>query len=166
MHDCQDLIHIFNHCFAKKYNTRLVKGENEPLYQPANSQCPHHIISFAYGFFSSALHECSHWLIAGSARRQQVDYGYWYIPDGRTFAQQQSFQAVEVKPQALEWILSNACIYRFQFSIDNLTSSVADTTSFKQAVYQQVLTYYQQGLPKRARLFHQALLYYYGLGET
>ncbi len=34
-------------------------------------------------FFASALHEISHWCVAGKARREQVDFGYWYCPDGR-----------------------------------------------------------------------------------
>lgn len=44
----------------------------------------------------------------GEKRRQLVDFGYWYAPDGRSAEQQELFQAVEVKPQAMEWILSPA----------------------------------------------------------
>lgn len=161
MHHYQDLIAIFNHCFAITHNTRLVKGEDEPLYLPANHETPYHALYFAHGFFSSALHECAHWLIAGEARRQQVDFGYWYIPDGRTAEQQALFQRVEVKPQAMEWVLSVATGHRFQFSVDNLNGEALETTSFKEAVYQQVLIYCEKGLPQRAKQFHQALCDFY-----
>ena len=82
VHRYQDLITIFNNCFFSKYNTRLVKGSDEPLYLPADENRPHNELFFAHGFFASALHECSHWLIAGEKRRQEVDFGYWYEPDG------------------------------------------------------------------------------------
>ena len=84
VHHYQDLITIFDQCFASDYNTRLIKGDEEPVYLPADEQCSYSAIFFAHGFFSSALHECSHWLIAGEERRKLVDFGYWYIPDGRT----------------------------------------------------------------------------------
>ena len=161
MHHYQDLITIFNHCFAVEYNTRLIKGEAEPLYLPANDARPYHAIYFAHGFFSSALHECSHWLLAGEARRQREDFGYWYVPDGRTVAEQAQFMRVEVKPQAMEWVLSAATGHRFRVSIDNLNGVELDVTSFKHAVYQQVKKYCEQGLPIRANTFRTALCHFY-----
>ncbi len=161
-HQYQDLITIFNQCFAVKYNTQLVKGEDEPIYLPADEHRSYHALFFAHGFFSSALHECSHWLIAGIERRKQVDFGYWYAPDGRSAAQQALFQCVEVKPQAMEWILSTAAAHRFQVSIDNINGAPSETTSFKQAIYQQVKSYCEQGLSERAVLFRQALCEFYG----
>ncbi|WP_131781982.1 elongation factor P hydroxylase [Legionella gresilensis] len=160
-HHYQDLITIFNACFAQKYNTQLIKGIDEPIYLPADQSRSYHAIYFAHGFFSSALHECAHWLIAGKERRSLVDYGYWYIPDGRTPDQQALFQQVEVKPQALEWILSVAAGYRFHFSIDNLNGVCVDIENFKQAVYDQVMIYCKQGLAKRANLFRLALCHFY-----
>lgn len=162
MHYYQDLISIFNACFEKTYNTRLVKGDDEPIYLPANEQSSHNSLFFAHGFFSSALHECSHWLVAGKERRKLVDFGYWYAPDGRSEEQQKCFQQVEVKPQALEWMLSVAAGYRFVVSIDNLNGQSSDPTSFKQAIQQQVLHYCAQGLSKRANLFRNALCDFYG----
>lgn len=162
VHHYQDLITIFNTCFSEKYNTQLVKGDEEPIYLPADEQRSYHAIFFAHGFFSSALHECAHWFIAGKARRKQVDFGYWYLPDGRTAEQQALFQSVEVKPQAMEWILSVAAGHRFRVSIDNLNGDEADTHVFKQAVYEQVATYCRQGLPRRAALFRNALCCFYG----
>lgn len=162
-HDYADLIHIFHQCFSARFNTRLIKGHDEPIYIPAHAKQPWNGIVFAHGFFSSALHECAHWLIAGDERRKQVDYGYWYEPDGRNAIQQQLFQQVEVKPQALEWILSVACGYRFRLSIDNLDAD-EDTNrdEFATAIYQQVVTYCKEGLNERATLLREALCGFYG----
>ncbi len=162
MNHYEDLISIFHACFGADYNTRLVKGDNEPIYLPANNQQNYHAICFAHGFFSSALHECAHWLIAGEERRKLVDFGYWYAPDGRTAEQQALFQRVEVKPQALEWILSKAAGHKFRVSIDNLNGEESDTETFKQAVYEQVKHYCSAGLPSRAQRLRDALSSFYG----
>ncbi|MDR3502293.1 MAG: elongation factor P hydroxylase [Legionella sp.] len=162
MHHYEDLITIFHACFGADYNTRLVKGDNEPIYLPADEQCDFHAIFFAHGFFSSALHECSHWLIAGEERRKQVDFGYWYAPDGRTAEQQVLFQQVEVKPQAIEWILSKAAGHKFRISIDNLDGEQSDTEAFKHAVYEQVKHYCTHGLSERAKRFREAISAFYG----
>ena len=161
MHDYQDLITIFNQCFASQYNTRLVKGDEEPIYLPADEERSYHAIFFAHGFFSSALHECSHWLIAGEERRKLVDFGYWYLPDGRNEEQQALFQHVEVKPQAIEWILSRATGHKFRVSVDNLNGAESDTETFKQAVYSQVSHYCLKGLPQRAEQFRRSLCSFY-----
>jgi elongation factor P hydroxylase len=162
MHHIQDVITLFNDCFFANTNTRLLKGQDEPLYLPANENQPYHALYFAHGFFSSALHEVAHWLIAGAARRQQVDFGYWYVPDGRNVEEQALFQQVEVKPQALEWILCLAAGHPFRVSIDNLNGSAADAEAFKRAIHQQVGRYCEQGLPARANTFRQALCEFYG----
>lgn len=162
MHYYQDLIFIFNQCFESEFNTKLVKGEDEPIYLPADESRGYHAIFFAHGFFSSALHECAHWLVAGVERRKLVDFGYWYEPDGRNAEQQTLFQQVEIKPQAIEWILSEACGYRFQVSIDNLNGQKSDTHVFKKNVYQQVLTYCNKGLSARTARFRAALCQFYG----
>ncbi len=162
VHQYQDLIQIFKGCFFERYNTLLVKGTDEPLYLPADENRPHNQIYFAHGFYASALHESSHWLIAGEKRRKLVDFGYWYAPDGRSAEQQELFQSVEVKPQALEWILSRAASFPFRVSIDNLNGSESNTEEFKKAVYEQVKTYCEQGLPARAECLRQALCHFYG----
>jgi elongation factor P hydroxylase len=161
MHHPDDLITLFNHCFTDSHETQLAYGADDPLYQPAHPDHPYHMIYFAHGFFSSALHECAHWFIAGEARRKLTDFGYWYIPDGRNEQQQQLFQQVEVKPQAIEYLLSLAAGYQFHFSIDNLQGEPVDTTAFEQAVLKQVENYEQHGLPKRAQLFKEALVNFY-----
>jgi elongation factor P hydroxylase len=161
VHYYQDLITLFNSCFAIEFNTRLVKGDNEPIYLPADATRNYNALFFAYGFFSSALHECSHWLIAGDERRKLVDFGYWYAPDGRSVEEQILFQQVEVKPQALEWILSVAAGHKFRVSIDNLNGTEADTSAFKKAVYSQVDHYINHGLPIRAERFRDVLCDFY-----
>ena len=161
MHDCHDLIDIFKQCFFDEYNTLLVKGTDEPLYLPVDNEREHNMLIFAHGFFASALHETAHWLIAGANRRKQVDFGYWYIPDGRTAPEQKLFQSVEIKPQAMEWILSQAAGSRFRVSIDNLNGSESETLAFKIAVYEQVKKYCEEGLSARSDMFRRALCCFY-----
>ena len=160
-HLYQDLITLFNECFADVYNTRLVKGEDEPVYLPADKERDYNAIYFAHGYYSSALHEISHWLIAGDERRKLEDFGYWYVPDGRTAEQQKVFEQVEVKPQAIEWILSVAAGYRFHISADNLNGEATDASEFKQAVFAQVKAYGLQGLPERAEQLRKKLSGFY-----
>lgn len=161
MHCFQDLITLFKECFFEEFNTILVRGEEEPIYLPADETSPHHRLIFAHGFFASALHESAHWLVAGPQRRELIDFGYWYEPDGRNAEQQSLFQSVEVKPQAIEWILSQAAGFRFRVSLDNLNGDPADTEAFKQAVYNQVRSYCEKGLHPRAERFRLALSRFY-----
>ncbi len=55
-HHYQQLIDLFDSCFAEEFNTRLIKGDDEPIYLPADDETPYHRIVFAHGFFASALH--------------------------------------------------------------------------------------------------------------
>ena len=164
-HKLEDIIAIFNQCFEEEYNTRLVKGGEEPIYLPANDEVPYNAIYFARGFYSSALHEIAHWLVAGKERRKLEDFGYWYEPDGRSEERQRDFEKVEVKPQALEWILATAAGFRYFASADNLNGNPGDTQPFKQAVYEQVKIYAEKGLPKRAETLRHALAIFYGTGD-
>jgi len=160
-----DLIRLFNQLFQSSENTVLVAGDDEPIYLPADDQNPHHRVIFAHGFYESALHEISHWCIAGAARRQLVDFGYWYEPDGRSAERQRQFEQVEVKPQALEWILSEACGRKFHVSTDNLDGDPLEVEAglarFRADVVQQAQKYLKHGLPARAEVLKQALLDYY-----
>nr|WP_210396454.1 elongation factor P hydroxylase [Motiliproteus sediminis] len=156
-HCCDPLIELFNDLFATTENTQLVRGADEPLYLPATEQHPRHRIIFAHGYFASALHEIAHWLVAGPERRLQQDFGYWYRPDGRSAAEQAEFEQVEVKPQALEWILARACGFRFRTSSDNLSGEGGDPEGFRRAVLAQVRRYLQQGLNPRADRLVRAL---------
>ena len=153
------LIALFNTLFADQ-EVILVRGTGEPEYFPAKDNQPARI-EFAHGFFQSALHEFSHFFIAGEQRRQLSDFGYWYAPDGRTAAQQQAFERVEIKPQALECLFSLACGRDFQVSQDNLFADFDTSTStFAHDVYQQAKAYITEPhtLPRDAKTLLQALL--------
>ncbi len=163
------LIQLFDQLFLPLCNTRLdycqSENQDEPIYLPKDEKSQHCRILFAHGFFASALHEISHWCIAGDERRKLVDYGYWYEPDGRSAQQQREFEKVEVKPQAIEWILTKACGRKFNISTDNLNGSeseiMAGREAFAQNVLIQVKKYLKNGLPQRAGILKQALLDYY-----
>ncbi|MBA6231765.1 MULTISPECIES: elongation factor P hydroxylase [unclassified Colwellia] len=158
----RDLINIFNDTFSACTNTRLIKGGDEPLYSPADDVCEYHQIIFAHGFYASALHEIAHWCLAGPARRLKEDFGYWYTPDGRDQIQQEQFEQVEIKPQAIEWALSVSTGKCFDVSIDNLSGmGTTDRIAFKRAVYQQVIHYLNSGFPNDAQKFIVALANFY-----
>lgn len=165
-HDSQDLIRLFARCFAASHNTRLVGGGAEPIYLPADPQEPMHRIIFTLDYFRSALHEVAHWCVAGEERRKQVDFGYWYAPDGRSAAQQSAFEQVEVKPQALEWLFCEAAGHRFRVSLDNLSGEPTDSMPFRQRVVDQVRCYLQTGIPERPARFIDALLNHYRPGHA
>ncbi|MCZ8530113.1 elongation factor P hydroxylase [Alteromonas sp. PRIM-21] len=154
--DVPALIALFNSTF-EDFNTRLVLGDDEPIYLPADGEKPYHQIVFAHGFFSSALHEIAHWCIAGEKRRLLEDYGYWYCPDGRDVAQQADFEKVEIKPQAIEWAFTEAAGRKFQVSTDNLNGAEPDREGFTRNVAAQLEAYKANGFPPRAERFIQAL---------
>ena len=156
------VIALFDDTFYTQYNTRLVHAAGDPEYLPANSEVPYHQICFAHGYVASALHEISHWCIAGQQRRLLADFGYWYAPDGRSAAQQREFLNVEVKPQALEWAFSIACGKTFRVSTDNLNGESTSTAAFEQAVLQQAVGWCEQGFPVRASQWAQACQQHFG----
>lgn len=164
-HLSQDLVKIFNACFQHTHNTLLKGGGSEPIYLPSDDSIKCHEIVFTEDYFASALHEAAHWLIAGDRRRTLVDYGYWYAPDGRDAAQQKTFEAAETKPQALEWILSEACAAAFRVSADNLSAGLGATQTFKTAVAQQAQKYCIDGISGRAQMLVAALAEYYGVTD-
>ncbi len=148
------LIKLFNRTFYQSHNTQLVGGGQEPEYIPADQKVDHHRVIFTHDYSASALHEIAHWCIAGEVRRQQHDYGYWYIPDGRSVSEQANFEKVEAKSQALEWIFTQAIGCQFRVSIDNLdnTASRCDGPSerFKTNIVSCAKHYCEGGLNDRA----------------
>ncbi len=178
-----DLQTIFNQCFGHSHSTLLVGDADEPVYIPkglsnaAQHVKPniavythtHHVIYYRQDFYRSALHEIAHWCIAGENRRQLLDFGYWYAPDGRTQAQQQAFQQAEIKPQALEYAFCLASDTKFRVSVDNLETGKAispdelqqQEIAFFEQVKAQLNHYVEKGFPKRAQIFIHALLDYY-----
>ncbi|MDX1589214.1 MAG: elongation factor P hydroxylase [Oleiphilaceae bacterium] len=161
-HQPEDLIRLFARCFESRYQTRLVRGDGEPEYLPADGHWRYNRVIFAHGHYASALHEISHWCIAGARRRQLPDYGYWYCPDGRDAQQQALFEQVEVRPQAIEWHFARAAGSPFHLSLDNLSGETSGQyPRFREAVWQQAQIYLKEGLPARAACFRQALLDHY-----
>lgn len=166
---CQHYQHLYRHdirddkpltdwligLFDKLYgtHTQLVHSTGEPEYfAPKNNQPAY--IAFAHGFFNSALHEISHWCVAGKHRRTLDDFGYWYCPDGRDEATQKAFEQVEIKPQAIECLLNMALGRYFYVSQDNLNANFDTTNStFAQDVYDKALLFLHQpsSLPPDAR---------------
>lgn len=144
---------VFEREFAVDYGVILQGGASEPYYRPAAAGEPA-CICYTHDYPASALHELSHWCLASEAQLAMPDWGLWYIPDGRSVAQQQRFQAAEARIQALEWILSVAAGRPFRESSDNLGGEYLDETEFKDAIYRRVQQCCEQGLPPRAtRLF-------------
>lgn len=153
------LIKVFNQLFYD-YQVVLIRGTGEPEYIAAKLQQPARI-EFAHGFFASALHEISHWCIAGKYRRTLDDYGYWYAADGRSQAQQQLFEQVEIKPQAIECLFSLLTDRPFRVSQDNLFADFDTSNStFASDVYQQVQAYLRHPttLPRDAKVLILQLL--------
>lgn len=163
-HCLEDIIALFDGLFVDTFNTRLERGGDEPLYLPADTDCAWHRVIFARGFYTSALHEISHWCIAGERRRLLEDYGYWYIPDGRDAQQQHAFEKVEIAPQALELLLSRACGVRFHVSVDNLGDAEVDREAFEARVSERAERYVSEGLPLRAAALERALFEFYHRG--
>jgi len=158
----QDLASIFECLFEVSESAVLQWGAAEPIYLPSGPCCSFNRVIARDDYFASALHELSHWCIAGAERRRLVDYGYWYEPDGRSHEQQRLFEQVEVKPQALEWIISQACGLRFRVSVDNLNGETGDLRNFKDKIFEQLNIYLRDGLPERADLLCRALAKHYG----
>ncbi|MDO4893954.1 MAG: elongation factor P hydroxylase [Moraxella sp.] len=139
------LIRLFNQLFGDtklaQMPTILVRGHDEPEYFPATSNQPARI-EFAHGFFASCLHEISHWCVAGKRRRTLNDFGYWYEADGRNQDTQQLFEQVEIKPQAIECLLTLATGRYFYVSQDNLNANFDTSQStFAQDVFEQACDY-------------------------
>lgn len=157
--DSLDLSSLFEACFSRAFQTRLEGGGREPLYLPSPepTRSPHRII-YRADYFASALHEVAHWCVAGARRRMLEDYGYWYAPDGRDADQQIAFEQVEARPQAIEWIFSQACGFDFHLSADNLEAGLEPTRRFEQAVLREKTRYLEKGLPPRAETFRAALV--------
>lgn len=151
---------LFEHTFFAGWNTRLIGGASEPEYFAAKTGSAE--IHYREDYVRSALHEIAHWLVAGEARRQQDDYGYWYAPDGRSASQQREFFRVEVAPQAIEWLLSLAAGIDFEPSIDNLggASSIdpEEIQTFETSLRERIDWLLQGNLSERTRLMLAGLL--------
>lgn len=157
-HRSEDLDRLFRATFFHSHTTVLEGGADEPVYRPGNP----HRICYTRDYFRSALHEIAHWCVAGPARRQQEDYGYWYAPDGRNAEQQAQFIRVEVWPQAYEALFCAACGHPFRVSLDNLNGDPGDERDFAMKVHDKARSLVKNGLPERPRLWCQTLADFYG----
>ena len=147
--DAATLCRLFDGLFLSRFHTRLRGGGGEPLYTPAVEDEPA-VITFRSDYMSSALHEVAHWCLAGPARREQQDYGYWYCGD-RNADVQRRFEAAEARPQALEWMFSLAMGIRFVPSRDNF--EVPSSPSFNRQILDELKAFVDTGLPRRADIF-------------
>jgi elongation factor P hydroxylase len=161
-----NIIDLFNHTFEQDFNTVLQGEADEPFYAPAVDNDAAKVL-FRDDYVSSAMHEISHWTIAGNARRLLEDYGYWYETDGRNPVQQKAFEGVEVRPQAVELLLHYAADLPFRVSVDNLSLPEYDTSVFERKVADQVSCFFDpnkaDNVPVRAMCFIKALVCHRGL---
>ncbi|WP_133011464.1 elongation factor P hydroxylase [Marinomonas flavescens] len=157
MFTATQLIDAFDACFLSSYHTKLIGDADEPLYVPSKDVNTPAFLYFRFDYPSSALHEISHWCLAGKQRRQLEDYGYWYETDSRSLEQQKLFERVEVKPQAIECIFHWAANLSFRVSVDNLALPEYDAKPFQREVSRQVAEYIGSGLPERALTFAKYL---------
>ena len=153
--DAHQLMRLFSQEFAESDKTELIGGAAEPYYQPG----PPHRIYFRADYVRSALHEVAHWCVAGRQRRQLLDYGYWYSPDGRDADQQQAFFAVEARPQAIERCFCEAIGIPFSPSVDNVGAQIEpqQLCCFEARIQDWCDQFERTGMPSRAARFITAL---------
>ena len=150
-------IQLFHRVFSDTDYVALLPHGDEPVYLPGKEEGEMHRIIFRDDHLPSALHEISHWCMAGAFRRKQSDYGYDYRPPPRNQASQSLFQSVEVKPQALEWLLHSAIGERFFVSTDG-GSEQGGGDDFMAAIHRQAISYYDGRKPKRFEIFLARLI--------
>jgi len=144
----QTLLTLLNNKYLKQFNTQIVGGFDEPFYKASVNDNPAEI-QFSHDYIRSALHELSHWCVAGEERRKLDDYGYWYAVDGRSQQQQDEFFKLEIKPQAIEWAFSIVCGVKFEASVDNLNNAVNGIEKFKENLEIQMYEHVKNGFSKR-----------------
>lgn len=156
------IVAVFESCFRVRYRTVCVGGASEPLYVPASGATPAQLY-FRGDFAASALHEISHWCLAGAGRRALPDFGYGYVPAPRSASAQVQFLRFEVVPQALERVFAEAAGVPFHYSFDDVDDRfVSLRCGFRNAVdtvHQQLLLQGALGAlaSPRAQCFRQAL---------
>jgi elongation factor P hydroxylase len=154
------VVAAFHRQFFLTEKTLILEGGREPLYLPSTPWFPFHRLVFLGQSPQSALHEISHWCIAGKSRRQKIDYGYWYAAEGRNQAEQDAFLELERLPQAIESLFYQALGLHFQVSLDNFSRFARlEELSFEREVLRVANKLHSQQalLPPRAQLFLQAL---------
>ena len=146
------IIQAFEACFGNTEKTKLIGGFDEPFYQAKTPNHTYAEIQFCYDYPRSALHEVSHWCIAGAERRKLNDFGYWYRPDGRSLEEQKEFFIVEGKPQAYEWVFCEAAGIEFEVSLDNLDLDLSLLVKEQQEFIESVRAYKEFILKDRKQI--------------
>jgi elongation factor P hydroxylase len=152
---CKLIIESFNEEF-KELNTVVKGGFDEPFYLAQNED-GYSEIQFRENFPRSALHEISHWCVAGVERRKQDDFGYWYAPDGRTQEEQDAFFKIEVLPQAYERYFCLALNMKFEPSADNLNGTVEGLEQFNSDLKDKFNELLKTGFPNRVERLYRRL---------
>lgn len=151
---------VFNREFAGSHRTVMVGGGVEPLYLPARGVEPA-LVVFTRDYPASALHEAAHWCIAGAMRRQQRDYGYWYVPGPRDPDRRRAFFAAELDVQALEAEFARVAGVEFVVSADDFDAPPAELEAFALRVGVRSAAY-RCVIPERAAAFRAALAAEFG----
>jgi len=164
--DVTELAQVFDRLFYETWNTKLEPSPSDPIYLPASDECSYHRIMYYQDFFSSALHEISHWCIAGEKRRTQIDFGYWYKPERSKLEEQELFERYETKVQGLEWVLSSAAGKEFFVSCDCFDQSLLDLEKFRKSITKEALRIAKSKcLPVRTTKFITALRDHFGVSK-
>lgn len=126
--------------FEATFDVLIVGGSDEPFYQAASKNSPA-TVYYKNNYPRSLLHEMAHYCLAGQKRRQLDDYGYWYAPCGRSAEQQQAFEKVETRPQALEKAFCHILGLPFCPSLDDFSGNGASKLFLTnlQHHYQQIM---------------------------
>ncbi len=151
--DHREIARRFNTTVGARYGVVLIGGADEPLYLPAQADCPAEI-HYTRDYARSALHELAHWCIAGSRRRALADYGYWYEPPPRDAEARGRFFAVETRVQGLEYLFSRVAGIRFHVSVDDPGVDPGDLAA---RVRQAAADWIADGLPARTAAVFAAL---------
>ncbi|MCO7223640.1 elongation factor P hydroxylase [Pleionea sp. CnH1-48] len=151
---CRHLVSAFAEVFP---HLLIQGGADEPFYS-APKENAKATLYFRSNYPRSLLHEMSHYCLAGEQRRAQDDFGFWYVPCGRTQEQQEQFEKVEARPQGLEKAMCDIIGIDFSPSIDDF-SGRPPSDSFLQGIetaYNEMLT----NPPPTAKKAIQGLSYY------
>ena len=154
----REIARLFNSTFEVEYGVVMSGGYSEPLYLPGEQlgEGKSHV-RYTYDHASSALHEASHWCMAGRARRKLVDYGYFYDPPPRSEVTQRRFEYFELDAQALEYLLSRSADIPFHVSLDDVGTTLEAAYLFRCRVERRARDWLMSGLPPRAALFMNRL---------
>lgn len=151
------IVDCFNATFAASDRVLLTGGFDEPLYLPAAPDRPAQL-RFTHDYAASALHEASHWCIAGVERRRRLDFGYSYQPAPRSVSQQQAFLHSEIGAQALESLFADYAGVAFNPSFDDIADAHPELrVEFIAAVERRRRSLQAGGCPPAAQRFCAAL---------